>query len=101
MTILPDPENEAAPALGCVSIYATRARISNKQAVKLLLAPVPDGERLRFKLRHDFTAHHWDDEQQIDYWVFSNSRTVLCVSIEGIQAQEAARSRAVFAERCP
>jgi hypothetical protein len=102
MNILPDPEiaHSDMPRSGCVSVYETHALISDKPAINALLEPIPDAKLLRPKLQRDCTAHHWDPEQQIDYWVFSNGRNIVRLSIEGLDEQEVARSRALFAERC-
>jgi hypothetical protein len=98
MSILPDPENDDAPRW--VSVYLTRARLTDKPALAALLVPVPDPQQLRPRLRHKGVAHHWSPAEQIDYWVFSDARSVACLAIHGLDEKEAALSRTLFAERC-
>lgn len=102
MSILPDPfdEHDDDPFRRFVVVYATRVRLKDKPALKKLLAPIPDGERLRFRLKNVCTAHHWDAMRHIDYWVFSNARNIVCLEIQGLDVREIERSRQLFAERC-
>jgi hypothetical protein len=93
-------DGDDAPRSGCISVYATSARVGDKLAINALLEPIPDAKLLRPKLKRDCTAHHWDPEQQVDYWVFSNGRNIVRLSIEGLDEQEVAHSRGLFAERC-
>jgi len=98
MNNITDPKINDAPHW--ISVYVTSARLADKPAVNALLEPIPDAELLRPKLKHTGTAHHWDAAQQIDYWVFSNARNVVCLSIEGFDERQADHSRTLFAERC-
>jgi hypothetical protein len=82
-----------------VSVFGLRARVSDKQAINALLEPVPDGNLLRRRLKHAFTAQHWDPEFGIDYWIVCNGTTALRLWIEGLNVNEARRTREVFADR--
>jgi hypothetical protein len=83
-----------------VSVFGARAPISDKPAIKALLAPVPDAHLLRRRLRRGGCAHHWDPALEVDFWVFSNGKTMACLAIEGLSVEEAVRSRRLFADRC-
>jgi hypothetical protein len=99
LTDLPTENTTADHRCGSVSVFGTRARVSDKQAVKALLKRVPDAHLVRPRLNHNGSAHHWDSKREIDFWIFFNGLTVLCLEILGLDVVEADRSRKLFEDR--
>jgi len=98
MTMLHD--SAAAQGDGSIEVYSGIANVSDAQAVNELLDSVPNAEALRFRIMRESTSHHWCFERLIDFWIFSDSRRVLLLRIEGLNQQQAFTCRRVFRDRC-
>jgi hypothetical protein len=93
-------ENNDAHRGGTISVSGARVHVRDKAAVKALLAPVPDAHLVRRRLKRGGYVQHWDCALEVDFWVFSNGKTMACLAIEGLSVDEAERSRRLFTDRC-
>ena len=76
-----------------VAVRRAEARLDDPAAVDRLLAPLPDAESLKPRLRAVFFARAWDAQTQRDYWVASDAVRVVCFTVCGLTLQQAAEVR--------
>jgi hypothetical protein len=86
------------------AIYFAGMEVGNPMHQTAFLDPMPESLRnhLRGELRlgHEFGGKQWDREADRDFWVSSDGTHAVCLTLVGLNAEEAAKVRLRFDERC-
>jgi hypothetical protein len=79
-----------------IQIYKAEARITDADALERLFALVPDNEPERARLGTTFITVMYHPETRRDYWLASDGKLVVCLTIAGIDHETALKIRDLY-----
>jgi hypothetical protein len=80
-------------------LFSATARASDSEALDQLLAVVPDRGEVRSLLGKNFFGQMYERETKRDFWLGSDGKIVVCITIAGVNLEDAAKIRAAFDQK--